>query len=155
MTWSDGPRRILGVLAAVAILVLAPTGAGAQFGSNATRALPVTTDQMETPTAVVGDYECQLSNDDDKERLQVDLDSFVEASPTPTSYRYVITRSGTVVLDRTLTAKNRTFNAPYVDVDNVVTTWTFSITTVRNQWTGVPWTRTIICPATGESSGSL
>jgi hypothetical protein len=155
MTRSDCLRRTVAVLLAVVVQVLAPVVAGATFTSGSTRALQVSTDQMETPVSVTGTFDCRELSNGARERLAVAVTGFVDNGPTGATYRYTIARSGTVVTTVNSAYKNRSFQSPSLVDDGIATTWTVGIMAMKGNWTGTPWTRDILCPLTGEVSGNL
>ncbi|HYF72446.1 MAG TPA: hypothetical protein VD864_06475 [Nocardioides sp.] len=155
MTTADHGRRLAVVLLVVLGLLLVPSIAIAQFTSTrSTAPLQVSTDRMETPAAVTGTYQCTYVNHQPRsESFAVTITSFSDAGPAGATYDYRL--SGRVERTASTTARTVSLSTGPLSSDGAATQWTVTIRARLGSWTGPAYTRTIGCPASRSSSGSL
>jgi hypothetical protein len=152
MTWHDHARRAGSVLLVILCLLAVPAVAEARFSSGRSAALVASTDRMETPAGVTGSYWCAFPFI--TEGIDVSVTGFADAGPVGATYDYTLTGRG-VTKTTSSAAHSASLTSGGVVNDRKATTWTLTITSRLGSWTGTPYTRTISCPASWGSSGSL
>lgn len=154
MTRSDLLRRTVSVVLVALALVVVPTVASATFKGTKTAALNVGTDRMETPTGVSGTWRC-IPNGTDSEAFSFTTTGFTDNGPSGPTYKYTITRAGTVQKTVTSTSKTVTVTTPGLAVDRTSTQWTVGIQSTLGKWSGTAYTKTITCAALSNATGNL
>lgn len=151
-TWTDRSRRAVTVVLVALCMIAVPAVASAQFTSGQAVSQTVGTARMETPTGVVGGYSCKRSSQ--TESITVWVVSFADNGPDGATYSYRLTR-GTSVADTAYSGYKLVQLDGSKSRDNAATTWTVSIQAVLRSWTSGAYTKSITCPASGDSSGFL
>ncbi|MFC4786442.1 hypothetical protein ACT8ZV_18340 [Nocardioides sp. MAHUQ-72] len=148
----DRGRQVVSAVAVVAALVLAPGAAIAKFTGTRAPALSVATDQMETPAGVTGTFAC--SSPASNEAVSISVTGFTDAGPAGSSYTYRLSATGATTVTISTTSHAQTISNSRAD-DNKATTWTLSIQSVHGNWTGTPFTKSIVCNRKSSTTGSL
>ena len=78
---------------------------------------------METPTGVSGTWRC-IPNGTDSEAFSFRTTGFTDNGPAGATYKYTITRAGTVRKTVTSSSKAVTVTTPGLAVDMTATQWT-------------------------------
>jgi len=151
-TWTDLGRRAVTVLVVALCLIAVPAVASAKFTSAQTEGQVVGTDRMETPAGVVGGYSCKRGTS--TETVTVWVISFTDNGPSGSTYSYRLVR-GPSLADSTLSPYKLAQLDGVKSRDNAATTWTVTIQATLGGWTSGTWTKSITCPAIGDSSGFL
>jgi hypothetical protein len=152
MTWFDHSRRAVSVLLVVLCLVAAPAVATAQFTGTRTAGANVGTDRMETPSSFVGSYRCTRSGG--TEYLEVTINSFTDDGPSGATYGYGLA-IGTSIKDAGWSgSKTQTLNGSRSH-DGQSTTWAVGIQAWLQQWYGGIGTKEIVCPSSGNKTGTF
>lgn len=154
MTRPDLLRRVASVVLVALSLVVVPTVASATFKGTRAPALNVGTDRMETPTGVTGTWRC-IPNGTTSEAFSFTTAGFTDNGPSGATYKYTITRAGTVQKTVTSSSKTVTTTTPNLPVDYTSTQWTIGIQTTLGNWTGTSYTKTVTCAALSNATGTL
>ncbi len=152
MTLFDHSRRAVSVLLVALFLVAAPAVASAKFTAKKTAGIVVGTDKMETPSSFDGSYKCTRSGN--TEYFEVTITNFTYTGPSGSSYGYGL-GIGTLVKDTAFTtSKNQTLNGSR-SYDGQSTTWTIGIQAWLQNWYGGIGTMDIVCPSSGNKTGTF
>lgn len=151
-SWTDLSRRAVTVVLVALCLIAVPAVASAKFTSGQTLSQTVGTARMETPTGVIGGYSCKRGGS--TETITVWVVSFTDNGPDGATYSYRLTR-GTTLADSTASGYKLVQLDGSKARDNAATTWTLTIQSTLRSWTSGTYTKSITCPATGDSSGFL
>lgn len=152
MTWTDLSRRAATVILVALCIIAVPAIANATFTAQQSAAQQVGTAEMATPTGVFGVYSCNRGSS--SETIQVAVLSFTDNGPAGASYSYRLTR-GSTVADTAFTTSKLAQLSGSKTKDNLATTWTVTIQSTLRNWTGGTYTKSIVCPATGDKDGFL
>jgi len=152
MTSIDLSRRAATVLLVVLCLLAVPAIANARFSSPQAASQQVGTAVMATPSAVTGTWAC--SRNAQQERLAVTVTSFTYTGPVGSTYAYSIVVDGLTKQTVSTPSKNASLAGTRAP-DSLATSWTVTIQSKLLSWTGGPFTRTVVCPATGSKSDDL
>ena len=154
MTRFDLTRRALSVVLVALSLIVVPAVASATFKGTRTATLDIGTDRMETPTGVSGTWRC-IPNGTDSEAFSFRTTGFTDNGPAGATYKYTITRAGTVRKTVTSSSKAVTVTTPGLAVDMTATQWTIGVQTTLDNWTGTAYTKTVTCQALSDATGNL
>ncbi len=152
MTWTDLSRRAATVVLVALCIIAVPTIANAKFNSAKSATQQVGTDRMETPTGVFGAYSCKRGSS--SETIAVTVISFTDSGPAGATYSYRLTRGSTVADTAQSTSKFAQLDGSK-SRDSAATTWTVTIQSTLRNWTGGTYTKSIVCPASGDRDGFL
>lgn len=152
MTWTDLSRRAATVFLVVLCLLAVPAIANATFVSKQTAAQQVGTAEMVTPSGVFGGYSCKRGSS--SETIRVTVITFADNGPDGATYSYRLTR-GSSVADTASTSSKFVLLDGSKSKDNLATTWTVTIQATLKNWTSDAYTKSIVCPATGDRDGFL
>lgn len=151
-SWTDLSRRAATVVLVALCLVAVPAMASARFTSGQSASQTVGTARMETPTGVVGGYSCKRGTS--TETITVWVVSFTDNGPSGSTYSYRLTR-GSSLADTALSPYKLVQLDGSKSRDSAATTWTVSIQATLGNWTSGTFTKSVTCPATGDSNGFL
>ena len=154
MTRFDLTRRALSVVLVALSLIVVPAVASATFKGTRTATHDIGTDRMETPTGVSGTWRC-LPNGWSSEAFSFSTTGFTDSGPAGATYKYTITRGGTVQKTVTSSSKSVTVTTPNLSVDLAATKWTIGVQTTLGNWSGTAYTKTVTCQALSNASGNL
>jgi hypothetical protein len=128
--------------------------ASATFTGTRTASVNVGTDRMETPTGVSGTWRC-LPNGWTSEAFSFTTTGFTDNGPSGATYKYTISRGGTVQKTLTSSSKAVTLTTPNLSVDLAATQWTIAVQSRLGNWSGTAYTKTVTCQALSNATGNL
>ena len=151
MTWNHHGRRAVTVLLAVLALLAVPAVASATFSAARSAGLAAATDTLETPSGITGTYRCSRSGS--TELVSVTVTTFTDAGPA-TSYGFGLALGATVKDSVTSTSRSATLSSSRTN-DGQSTTWTLGIQGLLARWTSGTGTVAIVCPSSGNRTGTF
>jgi hypothetical protein len=151
MTWTHHGRRAVTVLLVLLALLAVPAIAEARFSANRSAGLATGTDTLETPSNLTGSYRCTRSGG--TEYLSVTVTSFTDAGPS-SSYGFGLALGTSVKDSATSTTRRATLDASR-SYDGQSTTWTVGIQGYLARWSSGIGTENIVCPASGNKTGTF
>jgi hypothetical protein len=152
----DRVRRVATVVLTTVVLLSATQWAQARFTGSSNGALQVSTASMAQPAAVVGSFQCKRQAHF-TEGIEFRVTDFADAGPEGAQYQFRVFRAdqSQPTVSQLSAGRSATLDTGLLAVDGTPRAWTLTIHSVRGSWTGPAWSRTIICPTNGNSTGSL